>query len=637
MTRKTLRRARGARAGAMEEEVMVAHTAFAGELRKNLAVRPELKTSLSLPRDENVTERLLSACADLAHANTLVAHAASDVLDAFFELSQARCASLITIAEDEHVETVVDALVDVARGVEVSIVSSGRVTNKRARVARTLEDRRVRGAARAANALRLALKRESREHGRNTSRGPRLGRSTNAAARDARKGKKTRRSSRTSAVFDGVAGRLRDVALAAASSAPVGATDADADGAFLWKTSTLRLVVQTSRALDARDEANARNDAETDAEPRRRSTARSARSARSERLARAATESSAALDLMTQAFLLDGGRRPPPAYYAHAAFAACERLYARKGKCAPKAFVRAAIQSGALAWPSARAPSETLSDDGPFPVTFADVASPDGTYVSTVSTQSKPDLPRHNTSAVYRRAWLMAFHSAWRGPEFEAAAKEGSDGFFANVAWPSPSGVDGAETPARRLARVFLDDDDALWDFMDCVLKAAEWELEEEEEEEDEDAAPGVARRLGWNSERGDGPTPSEVFLALLELLGWDVDALEATLSEDAAATVLGYLGRARQFAHEWAARDAEKLLRFCEAFASKLDARVRRTRLEKKSAGRFQKEVARAADRAARNPEGFRAADLRVSRFAAFALDPLRAAIAAARERLEG
>ena len=625
---------------------MVAHTAFAGELRKNLAVRPELKTSLSLPRDENVTERLLSACADLAHANTLVAHAASDVLDAFFELSQARCASLITIAEDEHVETVVDALVDVARGVEVSIVSSGRVTNKRARVARTLEDRRVRGAARAANALRLALKRESREHGRNTSRGPRLGRSTNAAARDARKGKKTRRSSRTSAVFDGVAGRLRDVALAAASSAPVGATDADADGAFLWKTSTLRLVVQTSRALDARDEANARNDAETDAEPRRRSTARSARSARSERLARAATESSAALDLMTQAFLLDGGRRPPPAYYAHAAFAACERLYARKGKCAPKAFVRAAIQSGALAWPSARAPSETLSDDGPFPVTFADVASPDGTYVSTVSTQSKPDLPRHNTSAVYRRAWLMAFHSAWRGPEFEAAAKEGSDGFFANVAWPSPSGVDGAETPARRLARVFLDDDDALWEFMDCVLKAAEVEGEDEEgdaedAEDDEDAALSVARRLGWNSERGDGPTPSEVFLALLELLAWDVDALEATLCKERAATVLGYLGLARQFAHEWATRDAEKLLHFCEAFASKLDAHVRTFRRESRVAGPLGSEsrelpVARCAAFVTLDLEGFRAAELRES-LAAFALDPLRAAIAAARERVEG
>ena len=603
MTRKTIRYACDARASAMDEAVMVAHAAFASELRNKLAIRSELKTSLGLPGVGNVTERLLSACADIAHANTLVAHAASDVLDAFFELSQTRCASLITIAEDEHMETVVDALLDVARGVDVSTVSSGRVKNKRARVACVLEDRRVRGAARSANALRLALKRESRiSHRRGTSRGAHMGRSANVAA--AREEKKTRRSFRTSTVFNGVAGRLDAIALAAASSAPVDAAEADTDAAFLWKASVLRLVVEMSRALDAR--AAAREEAEAAAE-------------RSEREARAAAASSATLDLMTRAFFRDGEGRPPPAYYAHAAFGACERLYAQKGKRAPKVFFRAAIESGSLAWPSSRSRTET--DDGPFPAPFADAAS---------------DLPRRNTAAMYRRAWLMAFR-AGRGPELVAAAKEGPDA-ETNVAWPSPSGVDGAETPARRLARVFLDDDDALWDFMDCVLKAAEWELEEEEEEEeDEDAAPGVARRLGWNSERGDGPTPSEVFLALLELLGWDVDALEATLSEDAAATVLGYLGRARQFAHEWAARDAEKLLRFCEAFASKLDARVRRTRLEKKSAGRFQKEVARAADRAARDPEGFRAADLRVSRFAAFALDPLRAAIAAARERLEG
>lgn len=112
------------------------------------------------------------------------------------------------------------------------------------------------------------------------------------------------------------------------------------------------------------------------------------------------------------------------------------------------------------------------------------------------------------------------------------------------------------------------------------------------------------------------------MFLALLELLAWDVDTLEATLREDAAATVLGYIGLARQFAHEWPARDAEKLLRFCEAFASKLDAKAALTRKRKRAGGRAPEAL---------DPEGFRDA------LAAFALDPLRAAIAAARERLEG
>ena len=611
MTRKTIRYACDARASAMDEAVMVAHAAFASELRNKLAIRSELKTSLGLPGVGNVTERLLSACADIAHANTLVAHAASDVLDAFFELSQTRCASLITIAEDEHMETVVDALLDVARGVDVSIVSSGRVKNKRARVACVLEDRRVRGAARSANALRLALKRESRiSHRRGTSRGAHMGRSANVAA--AREEKKTRRSFRTSTVFNGVAGRLDAIALAAASSAPVDAAEADTDAAFLWKASVLRLVVEMSRALDAR--AAAREEAEAAAE-------------RSEREARAAAASSATLDLMTRAFFRDGEGRPPPAYYAHAAFGACERLYAQKGKRAPKVFFRAAIESGSLAWPSSRSRTET--DDGPFPAPFADAAS---------------DLPRRNTAAMYRRAWLMAFR-AGRGPELVAAAKEGPDA-ETNVAWPSPSGVDGAETPARRLARVFLDDDDALWEFMDCVLKAAEVEGEDEEgdaedAEDDEDAALSVARRLGWNSERGDGPTPSEVFLALLELLAWDVDALEATLCKERAATVLGYLGLARQFAHEWATRDAEKLLHFCEAFASKLDAHVRTFRRESRVAGPLGSEsrelpVARCAAFVTLDLEGFRAAELRES-LAAFALDPLRAAIAAARERVEG
>ena len=111
--------------------MMVAHAAFAGELRKKLAIRPEQKMSSPSRGDEPITERLLSACADLAHANTLVAHAASDVLDAFFELSRTRRVSFSTVTEDEHVETVVDALLDVACGADVSKVSFGRMTNKR--------------------------------------------------------------------------------------------------------------------------------------------------------------------------------------------------------------------------------------------------------------------------------------------------------------------------------------------------------------------------------------------------------------------------------------------------------------------------------------------------------------------------
>ena len=162
---------------------MVAHAAFAGELRKKLAIRPEQKMSSPSRGDEPITERLLSACADLAHANTLVAHAASDVLDAFFELSRTRRVSFSTVTEDEHVETVVDALLDVARGADVSKVSFGRMTNKRTRggcdIATSLEHRRARGAARSANALRMALKRETHEKRitrmrRNTSDGPRL-------------------------------------------------------------------------------------------------------------------------------------------------------------------------------------------------------------------------------------------------------------------------------------------------------------------------------------------------------------------------------------------------------------------------------------------------------------------------------
>ena len=344
---------------------------------------------------------------------------------------------------------------------------------------------------------------------------------------------------------------------------------------------------------------------------------------------------------MTQAFSRDGdgaNPKPPPAYYAHAAFVACDALYAReKGETRAESFRLGGDSIRALAWPSSFARTET--SDGPFPVTFVDVASRDG----AVSTRSRAtsDLPRHNTAATYRHAWLMAFR-AGRGPELEAwSSKEGGPrkNETTEVAWPSPRGA-GEETSAFRLVRVFLDDDDALWDFMECVLKAAEMEQEEEEEEEEmeeeeeeeeeegeeeEEEGANVGfreasrKRLGWTCR--DGPTPSAVFLALLELLAWDVDTLEATLREDAAATVLGYIGLARQFAHEWPARDAEKLLRFCEAFASKLDAKAALTR-KRKRAG---------VERRALDPEGFRDA------LAAFALDPLRAAIAAARERLEG
>ena len=624
------------RRAAMEEEMMVAHAAFAGELRKKLAIRPEQKMSSPSRGDEPITERLLSACADLAHANTLVAHAASDVLDAFFELSRTRRVSFSTVTEDEHVETVVDALLDVARGADVSKVSFGRMTNKRARggcdVATSLEHRRARGAARSANALRMALKRETHEKRitrmrRNTSDGPRL---ENPARRAPAAGENETTRKNPSTVLDGVAGRLDAVARAAASFY----CSADADAGFLWKASALRLVVETSRALDERDSSQST----------RRTTSRFERDF-ARPLASPIRErkppSSAALELMTQAFSRDGdgaNPKPPPAYYAHAAFVACDALYARKGRRAPKAFVSAAIRSGALAWPSSFARTET--SDGPFPVTFVDVASRDG----AVSTRSRAtsDLPRHNTAATYRHAWLMAFR-AGRGPELEAwSSKEGGpeEKNETEVAWPSPRGA-GEETSAFRLVRVFLDDDDALWDFMECVLKAAEMEQEEEEEEEEmeeeeeeeeeegeeeEEEGANVGfreasrKRLGWTCR--DGPTPSAVFLALLELLAWDVDTLEATLREDAAATVLGYIGLARQFAHEWPARDAEKLLRFCEAFASKLDAKAALTRKRKRAGGRAPEAL---------DPEGFRDA------LAAFALDPLRAAIAAARERLEG
>ena len=197
---------------------MVAHAAFAGELRKKLAIRPEQKMSSPSRGDEPITERLLSACADLAHANTLVAHAASDVLDAFFELSRTRRVSFSTVTEDEHVETVVDALLDVARGADVSKVSFGRMTNKRARggcdIATSLEHRRARGAARSANALRMALKRETHEKRitrmrRNTSDGPRL---ENPARRAPAAGENETTRKNPSTVLDGVAGRLDAVA-----------------------------------------------------------------------------------------------------------------------------------------------------------------------------------------------------------------------------------------------------------------------------------------------------------------------------------------------------------------------------------------------------------------------------------------
>ena len=611
--------------------MMVAHAAFAGELRAKLAFEPHLKESIRLPRDERITERLLSACADLAHANVLVAHAASDVLDAYFELSQTRRVSQKTFTQDEHTETVVDALMDVARGADVSNVgkSAGSVTTKRARVenarsARALERRRVCGAARAADTLRLALKRETRiEQRRNTSTGARerpcRGNQTDAKTSNTFARDETFDPRGVSVVFDGVARRADAVAFAAAD-APAGPSASDADAAFLFKASALRLVVHA-------------NDAE-----------RWRRSERS-RSARADALSNAALKLMIQAFSSSSSAaadeenecvsRAPPAYYAHAAFVACERLYARRGKRAPTAFVAAAIKAGALDWPSASARTDTT--DGPFPVTFADVAAPDGSVsVSVARAALASNLPRHerkrNTAATYIRAWLMAFH-AGRGSLLEAAARgKRGDENDSLVAWPSPRAGDGDDaeaTPARRLVRVFLGDDDALWDFMDCVLKAAVREEEEEEEEEDgrddenENENELFLRCLGWRRGTGDGLTPSEVFLALLESLAWDVDAFESTLrAEPFSATALGYIGRARQFAHEWTALDAEKLLRFCEAFASKLDAKAARTRRRERAGGRAPEEL---------DPEGFRDA------LAAFALDPLRAAIAAARERLEG
>ena len=622
---------------------MVAHAAFAGELRAKLAFEPHLKESIRLPRDERITERLLSACADLAHANVLVAHAASDVLDAFFELSQTRRVSPETFTQDEHTETVVDALLDVARGADVKNVgkSAGSVTTKRARVEnargpRALERRRVCGAARAADTLRLALKRETRRDSqrRNTSTGARdspcRGNQTNAFKTSNTEDAfdETFDPRGVSVVFDGVARRADAVAFAAAD-APAGPSASDADAAFLFKASALRLVVHA-------------NDAE-----------RWRRSERS-RSARADAASNAALKLMIQAFSSSSSAaadeenecvsRAPPAYYAHAAFVACERLYARRGKRAPTAFVAAAIKAGALDWPSASARTDTT--DGPFPVTFADVAAPDGSVSVSVAraVESASNLPRHerkrNTAATYIRAWLMAFR-AGRGSLLEAAAlRPRGDENDSLVAWPSPRAGDGDDaeaTPARRLVRVFLGDDDALWDFMDCVLKAAVREEEEEEEEEDgrddDDENELFLRRLGWRRGTGDGLTPSEVFLALLESLAWDVDAFESTLREEPfSATALGYIGRARQFAHEWTARDAEKLLRFCEAFASKLDARVR----EKRRRG-FGKNSLAEISRDAREAFSFRAAELSEETLSALAMDPLRAAIAAARERLEG
>jgi hypothetical protein len=619
----------------MAEEMMVAHAAFAGELRAKLAFEPHLKESIRLPRDERITERLLSACADLAHANVLVAHAASDVLDAYFELSQTRRVSQKTFTQDEHTETVVDALLDVARGADVKNVSSdgGCVTTKRARVdnarrARALERRRVCGAARAADTLRLALKRETRiDYRRTLSTGARPSRPCRGNQTNDAKTSNTFAFDETfdprgaSVVFDGVARRADAVAFAAAD-APAGPSASDADAAFLFKASALRLVVHA-------------NDAE-----------RWRRSERS-RSARADALSNAALKLMIQAFSSSSSAaadeenecvsRAPPAYYAHAAFVACERLYARRGKRAPTAFVAAAIKAGALDWPSASARTDTT--DGPFPVTFADVAAPDGSvFVSVARAALASNLPRHerkrNTAATYRRAWLMAFR-AGRGSLLEAAARgKRGDENDSLVAWPSPRAGDGDDaeaTPARRLVRVFLGDDDALWDFMDCVLKAAVREEEEEEEEEDgrddenENENELFLRCLGWRRGTGDGLTPSEVFLALLESLAWDVDAFESTLREEPfAATALGYIGRARQFAHEWTARDAEKLLRFCEAFALKLDARVR----EKRRRGFGKNSLAEISRDHA---------ELSEETLSALAMDPLRAAIAAARERLEG
>ena len=68
----------------------------------------------------------------------------------------------------------------------------------------------------------------------------------------------------------------------------------------------------------------------------------------------------------------------------------------------------------------------------------------------------------------------------------------------------------------------------------------------------------------------------SAVFLALLELLAWDVDTPEATLREDAAATVLSHC-LARQFAHE-CPRATPRSCCASEAFAS-VDAKAAPTR----------------------------------------------------------
>ena len=304
---------------------------------------------------------------------------------------------------------------------------------------------------------------------------------------------------------------------------------------------------------------------------------------------------------MTQAFSRDGdgaNPKPPPAYYAHAAFVACDALYARGRRRAPKAFVSAAIRSGALAWPSSFARTETSERAVPGDVRGRRFARRRG--VHAVPRHVGPSAPQHRGHVQARVA-----HGVPRGARAGAGGLELEGGGPRQKRNGSRVAVAargaGEETSAFRLVRVFLDDDDALWDFMECVLKAAEMEQEEEEEEEERrrrrrrrkkkkkkrgqtSAFEASRKRLGWTCR--DGPTPSAVFLALLELLAWDVDTLEATLREDAAATVLGYIGLARQFAHEWPARDAEKLLRFCEAFASKLDAKAALTRKTKTRRG---------------------------------------------------
>ena len=346
----------------MEEEMMVAHAAFAGELRKTLAIRPEQKMS-SPSREIAITERLVSACADLAHANTLVAHAASDVLDAFFELSRTRRVSFSTVTEDEHVETVVDALLDVARGADVSKVSFGRMTNKRARggcdIATSLEHRRARGAARSANALRMALKRETHEKRttrmrRNTSDGPRL---ENPARRAPPPAKTKRR------------GKTRPPSWTAS---PGGWTPSLAPRRLLLFGGRRRWPEEGIGVAAGGRESRAPTSAtvskyETNT-PRLNATARPLASPIRER-----NPASAALELATQAFSHGDGAnpKPPPAYYAHAAFVARDARYARKGRRAPKAFVSAAIRSGARGV-LARADGNL---DGPFPVTFVDVVA----------------------------------------------------------------------------------------------------------------------------------------------------------------------------------------------------------------------------------------------------------------------